>query len=231
MNEEGLSWKRLALAIGGLVLLLGVMAWLDKPDCVEMAGSPNQRHVALVVDRSGSMEFLVKDVVNNVNAVLDSLQPDDRVSILFFEDPYGVVRYVEGQPVAKVRRLKYGDYFPLGATPLYDAVGIAISEVVAPTLGAGNSSRKGIVVVLSDGEENSSTMYSLGDARQAVSTALSQGIDIRFYGMGPAATGEASALGIPISNTIQVSQTASGLDEAFDDVQRSLSQADSSTNC
>lgn len=231
MNEEVVSRKRLALGIGVLVLLLGVVPWFDKPDCVEIAGSAMPRHLTLVVDRSGSMEFLVNEVISNVNAVLDSLQPSDRVSILFFEDPYGVVRFVEDQPVDKVRRLEYRDYFPLGGTPLYDAVGVAISDVVVPALGAGNSSRQGIVVVLSDGEENSSTMYSLSDARQAVSTALSQGIDIRFYGMGPAATGEASALGIPISNTIQVSQTASGLDEAFDDVQRSLSQADSSTNC
>lgn len=231
MNEEILSWKRLAFGIGILVLLLGVVAWFDKPDCVEIAEGPAPRHVALVVDRSGSMEFLVKDVVNNVNALLDSLQPNDRVSILFFEDPYGVVRYVEDQPVDKVRRLKYGDYFPLGGTPLYDAVGIAISDVVAPTLGVGNNLRQGFVVVLSDGEENSSTMYSLGDAREAVSTALSQGIDIRFYGMGPAATGEAASLGIPISNTVQVSQSASGLDQAFDDVQRSLNQAESSIAC
>jgi len=231
VNEEVLSWKRLALAIGGLVLLLGVVAWFDKSDCVEIAGSQVPRHVALVVDRSGSMELLVKEVVNNVNAVLDSLQPNDRVSILFFEDPYGVVRYVEDQPVNRVRRLKYGDYFPLGGTPLYDAVAVAIGDVVAPTLGAGKSSMQGIVILLSDGEENSSTMYSLGEARQAVSTALSQGIDIRFYGMGPAATGEASALGIPISNTVQVSQSASGLDQAFDDVQRSLGRADSRESC
>lgn len=231
MNEEVVSRKRLALGICVLVLLLGVVAWFDKPDCVEIAGSAAPRHLALVVDRSGSMEFLVNEVISNVNAVLDSLQPSDRVSILFFEDPYGVVRFVEDQPADKIRRLEHRDYFPLGGTPLYDAVGVAISDVVAPTLGAGNSLRRGIVVVLSDGEENSSTMYSLSDARQAVSTARSKGIDIRFYGMGPAATGEASALGIPISNTIQVSQTASGLDEAFDDVQRSLSQADPSTNC
>jgi len=231
MIEREISWKRLACGIGVLVLLLGTLAWFDKPECVEITKQPASRHVALVVDRSGSMEFVVKEVVDNVNAVLDSLQPSDRVSILFFEDPYGVVRYVEDQPVGSVQRLRYGDYFPLGGTPLYDAVGIAISDVVAPTIGATNNSQFGIVIVLSDGEENSSMIYSLGEARQAVSMALTQGIDIRFYGMGPAAAGEAAALGIPISNTIQVSQTASGLDEAFDDVQRSLGRADSLESC
>lgn len=234
MSETGKSWNRVALGVGALVITLGVIAWFDKPDCDEQSGLASngaRRHVALVVDRSGSMEYLVQDVIDNVNAVLNSLQSNDRVSILFFEYPYGVVRYVEDQPVDDVRRLTDGDYFPLGGTPLYDAVGVAIRDVVSPTIGSANASQYGIVIVLSDGEENASVRYSLGEARQAVSAALSEGIDIRFYGMGPAAASEAAALGIPISSTIQVAQSAAGLDEAFDDVQRSLGQADATTGC
>jgi len=84
MIEREISWKRLALGIGVLVLLLGILAWFDKPECVVTTGQQASRHVALVVDRSGSMGFIVKEVVDNVNAVLDSLQPSDRVSIIFF---------------------------------------------------------------------------------------------------------------------------------------------------
>jgi hypothetical protein len=73
--------------------------------------------------------------------------------------------------------------------------------------------------------------FSLDDARAAVQAALDLGVDIRFYGMGPAATYEASALGIPLSNTVQVSQTAEGLNEAFEDVQRSLSQGATERQC
>ena len=43
MRDGDSSWKRLALAIGGLVLLLGVVAWLDKPECVEIAGQQASR--------------------------------------------------------------------------------------------------------------------------------------------------------------------------------------------
>jgi hypothetical protein len=177
------------------------------------------------------MEFLVSEVVDNVNAVLDSLTATDRVSILFFEDPYGVIRYVENQPVDEVSKLANRDYFPVGLTPLYDAVGVAISEVVAPTLGAARESKFGLVIILSDGEENASIRYSLSDARAAVAAALGSGIEIRFYGMGPAAAAEARALGIPVSATLEVDSSAAGLDEAFDDVQRSLGQADGPAGC
>jgi hypothetical protein len=219
------------LAIAGIVVLLSVLAWFDKAECEGVADSGGSRHVALVVDRSGSMEFLVADVINNVNAVIDSLPPADRVSILFFESPFGVVRYVENQPVDNVRPLTFNDYFPIGGTPLYDAIGVAIRDIVTPTLGTVGGADQGILIVLSDGEENSSMRFSLDDARAAVQAALDLGVDIRFYGMGPAATYEASALGIPLSNTVQVSQTAEGLNEAFEDVQRSLSQGATERQC
>jgi hypothetical protein len=219
------------LAIAGIVVLLSVLAWFDKAECEGVADSGGSRHVALVVDRSGSMEFLVADVINNVNAVIDSLPPADRVSILFFESPFGVVRYVENQPVDNVRPLTFNDYFPMGGTPLYDAIGVAIRDIVTPTLGTVGGADQGILIVLSDGEENTSMRFSLDDARAAVQAALDLGVDIRFYGMGPAATYEASALGIPLSNTVQVSQTAEGLNEAFEDVQRSLSQGATERQC
>jgi hypothetical protein len=219
------------LAIAGIVVLLSVLAWFDKAECEGVADSGGSRHVALVVDRSGSMEFLVADVINNVNAVIDSLPPADRVSILFFESPFGVVRYVENQPVDNVRPLTFNDYFPIGGTPLYDAIGVAIRDIVTPTLGTVGGADQGILIVLSDGEENTSMRFSLDDARAAVQAALDLGVDIRFYGMGPAATYEASALGIPLSNTVQVSQTAEGLNEAFEDVQRSLSQGATERQC
>jgi hypothetical protein len=219
------------LAIAGIVVLLSVLAWFDKAECEGVADSGGSRHVALVVDRSGSMEFLVADVINNVNAVIDSLPPADRVSILFFESPFGVVRYVENQPVDNVRPLTFNDYFPMGGTPLYDAIGVAIRDIETPTLGTVGGADQGILIVLSDGEENTSMRFSLDDARAAVQAALDLGVDIRFYGMGPAATYEASALGIPLSNTVQVSQTAEGLNEAFEDVQRSLSQGATERQC
>lgn len=118
MNEERITSKRLASSIVGLVLALGVLAWFDEPECDDTSvASSEQRHVALVVDRSGSMEFLVQDVVDNVNAMLSSLRQTDRISILFFEDPYGVVSYVENRPVGQVPRLGYEDYLPSVARP------------------------------------------------------------------------------------------------------------------
>ena len=233
MSEGGRTWSQLALGIGSLVVLLSVFAWFDKPECSPNHSSSDSgsRHVALVVDRSGSMDYLIQEVVDNVNLVLDTLPSRDRVSVLFFEAPFGVVTYAENMPASEVRRLSASDYFPLGGTPLYDAVGTAIEEVIAPTLGSGNAERFGLVIVLSDGEENSSSEYSLERTREVVASAISQGIEIRFYGMGPAASREAAALGIPISNTIQVDSSASGLGEAFDDVQRSLGQAESSPSC
>jgi hypothetical protein len=98
-------------------------------------------------------------------------------------------------------------------------------------LGAARELKFGLVIILSDGEENASVRYSLSEARDAVAAALESGIEIRFYGMGPAAAAEARALGIPLSATLEVDSSAAGLDEAFDDLQRSLGQADAPADC
>ena len=86
-------------------------------------------------------------------------------------------------------------------------------------------------MVISDGIENSSTRYSLSDTQEAIRQEISNGWDIRFYGLGPDAASEAMNLGIPVDDGSTFSPSQSGVDGAFDDIAGSLIQGNGESSC
>jgi hypothetical protein len=58
-------------------------------------------------------------------------------------------------PIKSVPKLTQDDYLPSGMTPLYDAIGVTVGR-----LGESPVGDKVIVVIMTDGEENSSREWS-----------------------------------------------------------------------
>ena len=70
-------------------------------------------------------------------------------------------------PASEVKELTESDYNPSCCTPLYDAMGQALTRL-RPKVG---SEDKVLVTVITDGEENSSSEYT-GKAIKAVGTIV-----------------------------------------------------------
>ena len=95
-----------------------------------------KRHVAVLIDESGSMQPVQAAVVDAINEYLDGLRDhkNARVTLAFFDkyvharpeqdDP--IVRYIAiGDKLAKINPLTNADYNPRGWTPLYQEIGRA----------------------------------------------------------------------------------------------------------
>ena len=133
-------------------------------------------HLHFVIDRSGSMSERVQQVETGYKEFLQhqkSIQTPEipvLVSTLFFNHEVTVV--VESIPLKDAIDLQPGQYQPRSSTALRDAMGetlIKIKASLAVEGGEGSSSTaKHIVIVLTDGLENSSKHVSPTDLARLI---------------------------------------------------------------
>jgi hypothetical protein len=164
-------------------------------------------YVLLATDRSGSMYRLADDVRGGYNGYLQSLQDDDevryRITSVLFSSP--ITREDDGSTVlctaAKPKdapRLDEKNYVPGGGTALLDAIGKMITGFEAKvTLKKGD---RVLLVVQTDGEENSSTEYDRPTISKMIADheATSQWSAI-FMGAGPDTWQQAGGMGFGTS--------------------------------
>jgi uncharacterized protein YegL len=120
-------------------------------------------HVAFVLDKSGSMQIVEEAVVAGYNDYLRELRGqggETRFSLTTFDTRFEHV--CVGEPLDTVAELDNRVYRPDGMTALYDAIAHTVLQTERRLRADGRSDEKVLVVVMTDGLENSSTDY---DAR------------------------------------------------------------------
>ena len=118
----------------------------------------------IIVDESGSMSVIRKQAFAGMNETLQTVRemqkkyPDTHqyVTLVTFDSDHTKWHY-DNTPAADTRNLDWKAYNPCAATPLYDAMGKAISKVNAQIDEGDNV----LVTVITDGEENSSEEWTL----------------------------------------------------------------------
>ncbi len=117
-------------------------------------------HVAFVLDKSGSMAHLVDPVVAGFDEYVGELRTEPGETLLTLTMFDTVFRHVHvARRLAEVPSLADTGYEPGGMTALFDAVAHAILETDRGLTAAGRADEKVLVVVMTDGQENSSTDY------------------------------------------------------------------------
>jgi hypothetical protein len=129
---------------------------------------PQRTLIAVLLDRSGSMESIKSDTEGGFNAFIaeQRAQPGKAwVTLAQFDTEYEVV-YAD-RPIADVPPLQLQ---PRGGTALYDGIGRLITDIGAELTTLPEAERPGhvIVVVMTDGYENSSREWT----GHAVSAAI-----------------------------------------------------------
>ena len=118
----------------------------------------------IIVDESGSMSIIRKQAFAGMNETLQTVRkmqekfPDQEqyVTLVTFDTGHTTWHY-DNTPAAQTQDLSWKAYNPGGGTPLYDAMGMAISKVNAQVDDDDNV----LVTVITDGEENSSQEWTL----------------------------------------------------------------------
>lgn len=145
----------------------------------------------IILDESGSMSGVVKQTISGCNETLNTIrfsatEHADRinsfVSIFAFQNGGPVKsRYlVKNARPDKVKDVTENDYRPWGNTPLLDAVGSTLTELKA--VAATHEDATGIITIITDGYENSSTRYSGPEVARLISSLKELGWTINLIG-------------------------------------------------
>ena len=143
-------------------------------------------HITLVVDRSGSMASVVDEAQSGINALLEdqfALPGLLTVTLVEFDSDIETVTRMSKTPVKYVLE-------PRGMTRLLDAVGGELDATKADikALPKGRRPDRVMFVVATDGDENSSTDYTLEQVRRTVeSRRTKQNWIFQFIGAGDSA--------------------------------------------
>lgn len=161
-------------------------------------------NVVFIIDKSGSMAAKAADVVGGFNEYLTQLCLDGNdyaLSVLLFDTE--VKMHASGQLPHQVAPLTSQNYIPGGNTALLDAVGDGLKEYKLED--------KTLVIIMTDGEENSSRRYSLKEIKANVEQAQTEGQwSFVYLGAGVDAFAEAGGMGISAANTMVYNATTTG---------------------
>jgi uncharacterized protein YegL len=121
-------------------------------------------HIAVLLDRSGSMESVRAETISGYNHfVKEQREAGDNASLTLVQfDSGGIDTLQEMTPIKAVPDLNSDTYQPRGMTPLLDALGRTI-ESTGKQLAAipeDNRPDKVVFVVITDGQENASHQFT-----------------------------------------------------------------------
>lgn len=115
-------------------------------------------NVIFILDKSGSMESVRRSTIEGFNEYLNGLKKNGKnveFSLTLFDTESIESPYIN-VPVRQVEPLSNNTYVPMGGTPLYDAVVNTVEKVFED----GVVKKANIVVIMTDGEENSSKEHN-----------------------------------------------------------------------
>lgn len=174
-----------------------------------------------VIDESGSMMSARKETIDGINEQLQELRKNKdvktNVTIIKFNSEVNPV--VINKDVAEVQDLSNDTYKPDGMTALYDAIGHAVETERGTQYDTKDVTR--LLVIVTDGQENSSQKYSrFNNGQQDIKKLLDE-IDqddswtTTFLGANINLEDVHQNLGIAKSNIAMYSSTAEGTKNAF----------------
>jgi Mg-chelatase subunit ChlD len=192
----------------------------------EGSAMPDQNYTALLmlVDRSGSMSSIRKDMEGGISELLreQALVPGLlTVDVIRFDDA------IEVQSVmAAVEDVKIS-IDPRGGTALYDAIGLSINGLASNIALLPEHAKPGKVqvVIVTDGEENSSREYTGENVRKLVAAKEKLGWDFVFIGANQDAALSGANIGISADKTLTFGTKSKDIAGAKDALSRYIKDA------
>ncbi len=166
----------------------------------------------VVLDRSGSMQSIRKAAVDGFNETLAGIKKAQErfaetqnhfISLVAFCS-CSTDKIYDMAPVAEARPLDEKDYQPCCCTPLYDAMGFAISDIQRHIKEIKDVAVS--VTIITDGYENASKEYTRTSIRALVESLKGQGWTFTFMGANQDAALTAETLAIRNSANFDASQ-------------------------
>jgi hypothetical protein len=174
----------------------------------------NFTRIAIVLDRSGSMESCKESTVSGFNEFIRTQQElpgEAMVKLVQFDDRYETVFDMN---LKLCPELNQNTFVPRGSTALLDAQGRTIVELGRELAALPENERpsKVIVVTLTDGLENASKEYNLERIGELIREQRDKyNWDFVFLGANQDAIQTAAAMNIPLPSAMSYSTSKAGI--------------------
>jgi von Willebrand factor type A domain len=203
------------------LLALGLAAPLTMTAASAKEPRSHSIHSYILLDRTGSMEPIWTEALSSVNAYADGLatldggpRVDADITLAAFDANDGfqfdVLR--SGVDAERWRKVTNDEVSPRGMTPLYDAIGKIV------TLAEKDRPDKAVIVIMTDGEENSSREMTKTAAKAALDRIRKRGWEVVFLGTEFSNFNDAEGVGQSSSRNMAVAK------EQLNDSMRGLAQ-------
>lgn len=188
--------------------------------------NPNYTHIALVVDRSGSMANLASDMNEAIRYVMreQDKEPGERIVDVTTFDTVIDHPYTGVHPLDVVNDI----IVPRGSTALNDALGTTIVTLGEKFAAMDEGDRPGnvIIVVVTDGYENASKEYTTKQVRALVERQKNEwGWVFMYLATGIDAFAASESIGVDRAQTIAFAGSSAGVQNVYDGLHANMSRA------
>ena len=218
------------ILISGLVMiavLWGVsqhLGWFEENDAIVEAETieiENKTQVfdLIVLDMSGSMSLIQPYVVVGFNDLIDGLRSVNQqfsatqehyLTLYVFNEM--LQKYVyKNIPIDRASYITMNDYIPDHRTPLYDAMGTTISDMITKTDTLSEYSV--MVTIITDGLENASQYYSEDTISKMIKLLSDKGWSFSYFGTDREVLRQ--AVGLKIDSVYFFERSNSGIHDAL----------------
>ncbi len=184
--------------------------------------------ITVILDKSGSMEMRRSDAIGGFNALVHDQKGQPGVALLSlvqFDTGYEVT-FTEKSP-ADVPELTMATYSPAGGTALLDAMGKTIQSTGQRLAALPEPTRPGkvIIVIITDGEENSSREFTYPRVNEMIGHQKDvYKWEFIFVGTNQDAIASASRIGIDQADALTYGTSGRATRAAMSAVAASLSE-------
>lgn len=188
----------------------------------------NLTELVFVLDRSGSMHGLENETIGGFNGLIEKQRAEEgetRVTAVLFDNEYDVL--YDGVDIGSVPSLTGKEYFARGTTALLDAVGKTIDAVGERLAAIPEEQRpaKVIFAITTDGLENASRYYSLGQVKEMIEHQKNKySWEFLFYGAGIDAVHSAREIGISADKAMRIAADSEGIRESYSCMSEMISE-------
>ncbi len=148
-------------------------------------------YINVILDKSGSMQNVLTDTIGGYNTWLEKQKQAKGKQSLVLTLFDTIIETREYADLDNAPSLTKATYVPGGMTALLDAIGSAIKKVPL-------KAKKVLVVILTDGFENSSREYTREAIKELIKERELEGWTFAYLGATQAGFGEAGNLGISL---------------------------------
>jgi len=182
----------------------------------EKSMKESKTDITVIMDRSGSMHVMQDEAIRSFNRFLESQkEASGKAKFSFVQFNHEISPLCSGIPIEDAPSLDHENYIPDGMTALLDAVGQTINETKKRV--EKKKKWQVVIVVLTDGLENSSQKYSGGEIKNLINKCEKKlGWNFIFLAADPSSFDQHEAYGFSHDRALMTGRGPAAYSSAMD---------------